>query len=254
MKYKNTVAIPGFAAVALMASLLMACAAVPGQPASPAGQTAPGSTSSTQTQGQDTPANVKTQTDQAAVGNYASVLNSDVYDQAVAMGRSALAASATEANREKLADALIARAWFYWERRLNPYAISDLTSAVQTAPAYYKTYYERGRFYDDQWQFPLAFLDLNKTLSMMANFAPAYSERAYSNYKLRKYDESLADADKAIGLDATQAAFYYNRSLAYRGLKENDLAIADLQTVIKMSTDDTLTQKAQADLHTLNPQ
>ena len=162
MKLRNIPAILSFAAVSIMITILISCAAVPGQPASPAGQAAPGSSASGQAQAQDITANVKTQTDQAAVGNYASVLNSDAYDQAVAMGRSALAASATEANREKLADALIARAWFYWERRLNPYAISDLTSAVQAAPVYFKVYYQREWFYDDQWQFPLAFLDLNK--------------------------------------------------------------------------------------------
>ncbi len=181
-------------------------------------------------------------------------MNSDSYDQAIASARSALADSPTEAAGEKLADAYIARAWFYWERRLMPYAVKDLFSAVQAAPAYYKAYYELGRFHNDQWQFSLGILDLNKALSLEANFAPAYSERAYSYYKNQKYDQSLADADKAIELDPTQAAFYYNRSLAYRGLKKNDLAVADLQTVIKMSGDDKLTQKAQADLKTLNPQ
>jgi tetratricopeptide (TPR) repeat protein len=248
MKLKNTVAITCFAAISMMASLLAACAAAPGQPAAPAGQAAPNPA-----QGQNTPGNGETQADQAAANNYASVLNSDAYDQAIAAGRSALAASPTEAVREKLADVYIARAWFYWERRLNPYALSDLSSAVQVAPAYYKVYYELGRFHNDQWQFSLGILDLNKALSLMANFAPAYSERAYSYYKNQKYDQSLADADKAIGLDPTQAAFYYNRSLAYRGLKNNDLAVADLQTVIKISNDDKLTDKAKADLKTLSP-
>jgi len=194
---------------------------------------------------------VKSQSDQAAAGNYASVLNSDGYDQAIELGRSALAASPTEAAREKLADVYIARAWFYWERRLNSYALSDLSSAIQAAPVYFKAYYERGRFYNDQWQFSLGILDLNKALSMMANFAPAYSERAYSYYKNQKYDQSLADANKAIELDPTQATFYYNRSLAYRGLQKNDLAVADLQTVIKISNDDILIGKAKADLQTL---
>ena len=215
-----------------------------GQPAQPA---APSSSTATQNQntsgGQDqTPSS----------NNYASVLNSEGYDQAIEMGRAAVAASPTEANREKLADVYIARAWFYWARRLNPYTLADLTSAIQAAPVYYRAYYERGRFYNDQWQFSLGILDLDKALSMMANYAPAYSERAYSYYKNQKFDQSLADASKAIQLDPTQAGFYYNRSLAYRGLKQNDLAVADLQTVIKLSTDDALTQKAEKDLQALN--
>jgi tetratricopeptide (TPR) repeat protein len=230
-----------------MVSLLAACAAAPGQ-------SAPGSAASGVARGQDNQTDVKTQADQAAADNYASILNSDAYDQAIAAGRSALAASATEDAREKLADAYIARAWFYWERRLMPYAVNDLYSAVQAAPAYYKAYYELGRFHNDQWQFSMGILDLNKALSLMANYAPAYSERAYSYYKNQKYDLSLADANQAIGLDPTQATFYYNRSLAYRGLKKNDLAIADLQMVIKMSTDDKLIGKAKADLQALTTQ
>ena len=253
MKLKNTGAILCFVALSIIISLLAACAAAPGQSTGPAGQSAPGPAASSPAQGQDNRTSVKTQADQAAANHYASVLNSDAYDQAIAAGRSALAASPTEDAREKLADAYIARAWFYWERRLMPYAVNDLYSAVQAAPAYYKAYYELGRFHNDQWQFSLGILDLNKALSLMDKFAPAYSERAYSYYKNRNYDLSLADANKAIGLDPTQATFYYNRSLAYRGLKENDVAVADLQTVIKISTDDKLTQKAEADLQTLGP-
>jgi len=153
--------------------------------------------------------------------------------------------------REKLADAFIARAWYYKVKRLNPYTLSDLSKAVEVAPKYYRAYYELGRFHNNQWQFSIGLLDINKALSLKPDFAPAYNERGYSNYKNREYEEALADINKAIGLDAADGQFYYMRSLVYRGMGKNDLAAGDLETVLRLSKDNALTDKAGADLQAL---
>ncbi|MFA5079946.1 MAG: tetratricopeptide repeat protein [Dehalococcoidia bacterium] len=209
------------------------------------------------------------------------------YDRAIAEAASSLEANAENITlKEKLADAYIARAWYYKVKRLNPSTLADLSKAVDIAPGYYRAYYELGRFHNNQWQFSIGRLDLDKALSLKPDFAPAYSERAYSDYKNRKYESGLADANRAIDLDqrlprsycvrsliyaalgrtdlaiqdANQAvhlapddaASYYNRSMVYTAAGEPALAIADLETTLKLSQDDLLTTRAGDDLRALN--
>ncbi len=197
---------------------------------------------------------VKAKVNQANEKKVGLLLQAGDYDKSIEVGISALAAAPEDDNlKEKLADAYIGRAWFYKAKRLNPYALKDLLSAVETAPGYFMAHYELGRFYNNQWQFSIGILDLNKALSLKPDFAAAYSERAYSNYKNQKYETGLADANKAIGLDPTDAQFYYNRSLVYRGMGNNDLAVSDLETTLKLSKNTALTDKAGADLQALKP-
>ena len=210
----------------------------------------------------------------------------DDFDRAVEAGTAALAASPDDvALKEKLADAYIARAWYYKSKRLNPYTVTDLFKAIEIDPKYYRAHYELGRFHNNQWQFGIAIYDLNIAISLKPDFAPAYSERAYSYYKNQKFEAGLADADKALELDSTNAQFYctrsliyaatgkpdlaledankavqitpsdafsfYNRSLVYTAAGKPDLAMADLETTLKLSQDDLLTTRARADLQKL---
>ena len=184
----------------------------------------------------------------------AQMLAAGDYDRAIAAGTGALAAAPDdETLKEKLADAYIARAWYYKAKRLNTYTSADLFKAVEIAPKYYRAHYELGRFHNNQWQFGIGIFDLNKALSLKPDFAAAYSERAYSQYKNQKYEAGLADANKAIELDPTDAQFYYNRSQIYRGMNMNDLAVSDLETTIRLSKDQSLADKASADLLLLQP-
>jgi tetratricopeptide (TPR) repeat protein len=208
------------------------------------------------------------------------------YEKAISDAVSALSSNPADIKlKEKLADAYIDRAWYYKAKRLNTYTSADLFKAVEIAPDYYLAYYELGRFHNNQWQFGIGIFDLNKALSLKPDFAPAYSERAYAYYKNQRYEQALADADKAVGLDpldprsyctrsliyvatarpdlaqadadkavqiAPSDAFsYYNRSLVYTAIGKPDLAIADLATTLKLSGDDLLTTRANADLQKL---
>jgi tetratricopeptide (TPR) repeat protein len=184
----------------------------------------------------------------------AKMLSAGDYDRAIEAGQGALAASPQDDNlKEKLADAYIARAWYYQAKRLNPYTLDDLFKAVEIAPKYYRAHYELGRFHNNQWQFSIGLMDLNKALSLKPDYAPAYSERGYSNYKNRKYEAALADVNKAIELDAGDGQFYYMRSLVYRGMGKDDLAIGDLEAAIRLSKDPSLAEKAAADMLLLRP-
>jgi len=216
----------------------------------------------------------------------AQLLTADDFDRVIVAGRGALAAAPEDSNlKEKLADAYIARAWYYKTKRLNPYTLDDLFKAVEIAPQYYRAHYELGRFHNNQWQFSIGIYDLNKALSLKPDFAPAYSERAYSRYKNQKYEAGLEDADKAMALDPldprpycvrshiylatgkpelaledadravqmgpSDAPSYYNRSLIYTVAQKPELAIADLETTLRLSQDDMLTFRANADLQKL---
>ena len=183
-----------------------------------------------------------------------SLLRADDYDRVIGEAKAALADKPEDLSlRERLADAYIARAWYYKVKRLNPYTLNDLSKAMEVAPKYYRAYYELGRFHNNQWQFSIGLLDLNKALSLKPDFAPAYSERGYSNYKNQKYEAALADVNKAIELDAADGQFYYMRSLVYRGMGKDDLAVSDLETTIRLSKDQLLADKAGADLLLLQP-
>jgi tetratricopeptide (TPR) repeat protein len=179
-------------------------------------------------------------------------LAAEEYDRAIVEAGAALEGNAENVTlKQRLADAYIARAWYYKVKRLNPNTLADLSKAVEIAPDYYKAHYELGRFHDNQWQFSIGQLDLDKALSLKPDFAPAYNERSYSYYKRQKYEKALADVSKAVELDASEGQFYYMRSLVYRGMGSKDPAIGDLQEVLRLSNDPSLRSKAEADLKTL---
>ena len=223
---------------------------------------------------------------QSGADNISLLLQAEDYDKAIEDGRAALAASpADDTLKQKLADAYIARAWFYKTKRLTTYTLADLFKAVEIAPNYYRAHYEIGRFHNNQWQFSIGLLDLNKALSLKPDFAPAYTERAYSYYKNQKYEQALADASKSIELasldprpyctrsliylatdkpdlaleDANKAVqiapsdapSYYNRGLVYEATGKPDLAIADFSTTLSLSDDDLLRARAGAELQKL---
>jgi len=215
-----------------------------------------------------------------------ALLRAEDYDEVIREANAALADNPQDPGlMEKLADAYIARAWYYKEKRLNPYTLNDLSRAVEVAPKYYRAHYELGRFHNNQWQFNIGLLDFNKAISLRPDFAPAYAERAYSSYKSQKYEAGLADVGRAIELDPSlprsycvrsliyaamgkpgpaledadqavrlapgDAASYYNRSLVYTERGEAALAVADLETTLRLSQDDLLTTRANADLRAL---
>lgn len=195
----------------------------------------------------------QTQVDSTGEEAVDQLLRSEDYDRAIAEARAALANTTTpaESQKEKLADAYIARAWFYKNKRLNTYSLADLFSATETAPEYYRAHYEIGRFHNNQWQFSIGLLDLNKAIALKPDFAPAYSERAYSYFKNQKYDLALADANKAIQAGPPDAPSYYNRGLIYAATGKPGLAIADFETVLRLSQDGLLSTRASDELKKL---
>ena len=230
--------------------------------------------------------NANAQAGQSGADNVSLLLRAEDYDKAIEIGRAALAeAPSDDTLKQKLADAYIARAWFYKSKRLTTYTLADLFKAVEAAPNYYRAHYEIGRFHNNQWQFSIGLLDLNKALSLKPDFAPAYTERAYSYYKNQKYEQALADANKSIELapsdprayctrsliyvatgkpelaleDANKAVqiapsdapSYYNRGLVYAATLKPDLAIADFKAALGLSDDDLLTARASAELQKL---
>jgi len=233
--------------IALLPALALSCAG----PSRPVQQDIVSSFDN-QTAAATMPLVVSVSDNSSAENPYSALLGAQDYDTVIEETRSALNGNPEDISlKEKLADAYIARAWYYKVKRLNPYTLNDLSKAVEVAPKYYRVYYELGRFHNNQWQFSIGLLDLNKALSLKPDFAPAYCERGYSNYKNQKYDVALADVNKAIELDAEDGQFYYMRSLVYRAMGKNDLAVGDLETVLRLSKDTALTAQANADLQKL---
>jgi len=181
----------------------------------------------------------------------AALLKADDYDKAIETARASLESAPSESLREKLADAYMARAWFYKAKRLNPYTLDDLRKAQEAAPDYYLVYYDLGRFYNNQMMQSTGVLELAKCIKLKPDFAPAYNEKSACESRIYRWEAALADADRAVQLNPSEATYYYNRSLALKGLQKNKEAIADLETAIKLSKDQALIDKATADLKLL---
>jgi tetratricopeptide (TPR) repeat protein len=179
------------------------------------------------------------------------VLKTGDYDKAIEAARMEFNLAHSQNSKEKLADAYIARAWFYKSERLNPYAFNDLQEALRIAPAYYRSQYELGRFHNNQWQFGIAVYYLDKSIALKQDFAPAYAERVYSYYRNQDYTKALDNSAKAIALDPSLAQAYYYRGLVYAATDKPDLALNDLQMAISLSKDDGFTEKIKADLQKL---
>jgi tetratricopeptide (TPR) repeat protein len=278
----------GIAAPVIAAGLLTACSGIAVQPAAPQGGInipVDNSTAVAKTGSVALP-NVSVPTGQSVAENINLLLKAEDYDRDIENARSALDSSPSdESLRQKLADAYIARAWFYKIKRLTTYTSADLFKAVEVAPNYYRSHYEIGRFHNNQWQFGIGLFDLNKALALKPDFAPAYSERAYSNYKNQNFDAALSDVNKSIELDPSasasyctrsliyvatgktalaledtdtavriapsDASSYYYRGLVYEAMGKSDLAIADFNTVFDLSSDDLLRARANAELQKL---
>jgi tetratricopeptide (TPR) repeat protein len=271
----------------IFSGLLTACAARPAETSQKSGVDSVSANTTAVTDIKDfSLSNANAQTSRSGADNVSLLLRAEDYDKAIADRRAALETSPSDDTlKQKLADAYIARAWFYKSKRLTTYTLADLFKAVETAPDYYRAHYEIGRFHNNQWQFSIGLLDLNKSLSLKPDFAPAFGERAYSYYKNQKYEQALADANKSIELDPTDpgayctrslvyvatgnperavedadkavqiapsdAPSYYNRGLVYAAAGKPDLAIADFKAALSLSNDGLLTARAGAELQKL---
>ena len=181
----------------------------------------------------------------------AVLLKAEDYDRAIEQARSALEASPSEETRVKLADAYMARAWYYKARRLNPYTLNDLRAAQEAAPDYYRVYYDLGRFYNNQMMQSTGVLELAKCIKLKPDFAPAYNEKSACESRIYRWEIALSDADMAVKLSPGEALYYYTRSLAYKGLGKTAEAVSDLETAVRLSKDQALTDRASADLKLL---
>lgn len=197
--------------------------------------------------------NTKNETVSKAEVVVEALLKADDYDKAIGEARAALAANPSDALREKLADAYMARGWFYKTKRLTTYTLRDLLSAKEAAPGYYLAYYDLGRFYNNQVMQLAGIWELTECIGLKPDFAPAYNERSACESRIYRWEEALSDAGKAISLNPQEPVFYYTRSLAYRGLGRIQEAVADLEMVLKLPGDAVLKDKANADLKGLKP-
>ncbi len=180
-----------------------------------------------------------------------AALKAGDYDKAIDDARVEFNANPSERSGEKLADAYMARAWYYKAKRLTTYTLRDLLSAVDVAPNYYLAYYDLGRFYNNQVMQAAAIVELSRCIKLKPDFAPAYNERSSCYLRINKWELALADADKAIQLDPQEALYYYTRSLAWRGMGKKEQAAADLKKIVQLSADNSLREKATDELQAL---
>jgi len=232
-----TIRLIGITAMVAMAGLVTSCSGLAVQTASP---NTPGDNSTAAAgTGVAAASNVTAPIGQSAAEKINLLLKAEDYDRDIENARSALDASPSdEGLKQELADAYIARAWFYKIKRLTTYTSADLFKAVEVAPDYYRSHYEIGRFHNNQWQFGIGLFDLNRALALKPDFAPAYAERAYSNYKNEKFDVALADVDKSIELDPSVPGYYCTRSLVYVAMEKTELALEDADRAVRMAPSD----------------
>ncbi|MCC6758431.1 MAG: tetratricopeptide repeat protein [Candidatus Omnitrophica bacterium] len=147
-------------------------------------------------------------------------------------------------------------------------AIAEYTRSIETTPAFWGAYFDRGNLYREIGKYPLAIADYTKVLKILPGYAEAYENRGTAyflsdnepaaladfNFAVRfnprsinatnnravifakqgKFDKAVYDFSRSIRLDPTNPSVYFNRGLAYSQSGKYDLAIADFDQALRL--------------------
>ena len=113
------------------------------------------------------------------------------------------------------------RGWYYFKTDDNAMALSDLSRALEINPD-------------------------------MEAIDEVYCHRAQVYYDMRDYDKAIADLDKSIELDNEYSEAYLFRGLCFKAINKPVEARADFQAAINSSTDQSIIDKANNELSSLD--
>jgi tetratricopeptide (TPR) repeat protein len=147
-------------------------------------------------------------------------------------------------------------------------AIVEYAKAIESKPAFWGAYFDRGNLYREIGKYSLAIQDYTKVLEILPGYAEAYGNRGTAHFlshndqaalqdfnfairfdprsinalnnravihaKQGKFEEAVEDFSRSIRLDSGNPAVYFNRGLAYSESGKYDLAISDFDQALRL--------------------
>lgn len=132
-------------------------------------------------------------------------------------------------------------------------AIADYNKALKLAlnnPENYQMYYDLGSAYFHQGEYGQAVTSLDQAIKLKPNYLVAYVQRGEVYYYAKSYDLAISNYTQAIKLEP-DAEIYLFRSLAYKGAGRVKEAVYDLFTVLFLTKDQAVRQRAENQLREL---
>ncbi len=148
-------------------------------------------------------------------------------------------------------DAWIGRAFIFKQKGQYARAVQDYDQAIRLDPNRPTSFYDRGITFQLNGQHDRAIPDFNEAIRLDPKFPRAYSSRGNSYGLLRQSDRALQDFDQAIRFEPNYPYPYSNRAAIYKAQGERDRAIADWRKVLTLMPDESLRNRAEAELREL---
>lgn len=140
---------------------------------------------------------------------------------------------------------------------MNDKIIKELDETIRIDPENPKSYYKRGKHYEDIWRrldqegdYDRAIADYTEAIRLDPGYTMAYIYRGFAYHRKGDYNRAIADGIKAICFDPRRGA---GRHLIEKGISElqvrgyqyaekgeYELAIKDFSGIIKLDSDDTV--------------
>jgi tetratricopeptide (TPR) repeat protein len=141
------------------------------------------------------------------------------------------------AARPGYAEAYLARAGVFYDKKDYHSAIADYNRLMSLRPGDSNPYAGRGNCYSALKDYDKALADLNKAVWHEPRSAWAVCCRGHTYLARQEYSRAIADFTKAIELDAGYFDAFHNRGYTFTKTKEYDKALVDLNKAIRLAPD-----------------
>lgn len=113
-------------------------------------------------------------------------------------------------------------------------AFEALNQAIRLDPGYAEAFETRANVFNNTGKYDRAIEDYNEALRLKPDFALAYADRGAAWYFKGEYQKAIADDDQAIKLDPNRAQTFTNRGAAWRKLGNIQRALDDETAAIRI--------------------
>jgi tetratricopeptide (TPR) repeat protein len=112
----------------------------------------------------------------------------------------------------------------------------------------------RGDYEGDIADYDRCIQDCTYAINKAPTYGASFFNREMCYFAKQEYEEALADCNRLIELNFQNAAVYYERGRVYKAQGERDKAIADFEEVLEISQDSNLRTWAERQLQALGVQ
>jgi tetratricopeptide (TPR) repeat protein len=114
-------------------------------------------------------------------------------------------------------------------------AIADYSKAIECDPKHVNAYFNRGNHFGESGRYAEAIPNYSAAIELKPEFADAYCRRGQAYGGLEQATEAMADFTKAIELDPKMVQAYLMRGVVYAALGQPDDARSDLRKALALN-------------------